>query len=162
MKCLEIIPRSNLRSSLKRTTPDCVISINNFHFRPPFTLAFFKGERLVFNFDDVLDTTDSQGPKKEHIERLIEFGNVHKGKTFVVHCHAGVSRSSASAIILETVGGRAPEASMEDLTERFPRIFPNGLMIKLASEILQRPDLMKAYEEFSPIWRMNFDERYHL
>jgi predicted protein tyrosine phosphatase len=93
--------------------------------------------RLVF--EDALSTAEG-GPVVEDIERLIAFArdvDLSRGK-LLVHCAAGISRSSAAASIVLAVvlgPGREPEA-VAHVLRTHPHVRPNRRMLELADELL--------------------------
>lgn len=57
---------------------------------------------------------------------IFEFIKCNEGKNLIVHCHAGVSRSSAiGEFYWELMGG-----SYKQLTEKFPNIMPNARVLQ--------------------------------
>jgi predicted protein tyrosine phosphatase len=67
----------------------------------------------------------------------------------VVHCWAGISRSTAAAFIsLCTINPDAPEELIaRRLREASPTAYPNRLMVRLADEALSRRGRMIAAVE---------------
>ena len=89
-------------------------------------------------------------PHERHIAELIEFAHAWGGEgAMVVHCYAGISRSTAAAFIsLCAVNPQAPEAMIaRRLREASPTAFPNRLMIRLADRALARDGRMLAAVE---------------
>lgn len=84
-------------------------------------------------------------PGREHIDQLIAFAQEWGGEgPIVVHCWAGISRSTAAAYTaLCTIN---PDASEELIAMRLraasPTAYPNRLMIRLADEALGRQGRM--------------------
>ena len=91
-------------------------------------------------------------PAIENIETILGFGrritadaerrHIH----LLVHCHAGISRSTAAMAILLT---QAPPKGSEDsvfgqIQELRPQAWPNSLMIGLADELLGRKGRLSA------------------
>ena len=88
---------------------------------------------------------DYTAPDVEHIERLIDFARVWGGHdAMVVHCWAGISRSTAAAFIsLCTINPDAPEElHRAAMREASPTAYPNRLMVRLADEALARSGRM--------------------
>jgi predicted protein tyrosine phosphatase len=81
---------------------------------------------------------DYTPPAAGHIETLLAFGAAwDRAAPLLVHCHAGVSRSTAAALILlcQRNPGREAAAAVE-LRERAPHAMPNRRMIALADRAL--------------------------
>ncbi len=94
--------------------------------------------RLLFG-----DTLDAEtGPTEADVRKLIEIAqNLRscKGKV-LIHCEAGISRSTAAALILYACWlgpGREGEAMNLVLAER-PIAIPNRRMVELADRVLKR------------------------
>lgn len=93
--------------------------------------------RLLFE-----DTDDAAGPRQRDVQRIIRLARKFVGKKarILVHCEAGISRSSAAAIIMYAVvlgPGKEAEAFERVMRQR-PIASPNGRMIELADGLLKR------------------------
>jgi predicted protein tyrosine phosphatase len=80
-------------------------------------------------------------PGEEHVSRLIEFAHAWGGRgPMVVHCWAGISRSTAAAYT--ALCAINPDASEELVAQRLrkasPTAYPNRLIIQLADAALGR------------------------
>jgi predicted protein tyrosine phosphatase len=72
----------------------------------------------------------------------------------LIHCEAGVSRSSAAALIMYACWlgpGQEDEAMMRVLVQR-PIAIPNGRMVKLADRLLDRKGRLVAALRLSGLW----------
>jgi len=86
-------------------------------------------------------------PGREHIDQLIEFALDWGGRgPIVVHCWAGISRSTAAAYTaLCAINPDASETLIATrLREASPTAYPNRLMIRLADAALGRRGRMVA------------------
>lgn len=86
-------------------------------------------------------------PEIAHIETLLSFGESWRAEApMVVHCWAGVSRSTASAFILACA--RHPQTSEMEIAQALrrasPTAFPNPRFVALADELLGRRGRMSA------------------
>ncbi len=92
-------------------------------------------------------------PRKHHVERIMEFGsNLREGgHAILIHCHAGVSRSTAAALILLYRGMQAPdeETAVRELLRLRPQALPNKFLIQHADSIMNS-NLLRACE---PVYR---------
>jgi predicted protein tyrosine phosphatase len=80
-------------------------------------------------------------PSAETVEQILKFGRGWEPfQPLLVHCWAGISRSSATAFILACE--RAPDVSEQEIAERLRRssaaATPNPLMVQLADDMLNR------------------------
>lgn len=103
--------------------------------------------RVVWRFDDHVTPVDgSIMPDEAAVDRILELGErLHRTTVqhLLIHCHAGVSRSTATAAILmcQFNPGREAEA-FEHIRRIRPRSWPNSLLISLADEKLGRGGAM--------------------
>lgn len=84
-------------------------------------------------------------PAEEHVGALLDFARRwDRRKPLLVHCFAGISRSTASAYII--AAALAPERDefelAQHLREQSPSATPNGRMIAIADEMLGRNNRM--------------------
>jgi predicted protein tyrosine phosphatase len=124
------------------------LSILDPHYPEPqdFT-AYGPHRRLTLRFDDVIETTPGMLlPELHHIETLLEFGSGLASTEgdplahLLVHCHAGISRSTASMTILlaEARPNADEDALFAHIREIRPQAWPNSRMIELADDLLGR------------------------
>lgn len=104
--------------------------------------------RTTLRFHDIISPVPGQiMPTPEHVEEILNFGqSFHDRKDLgvpshiLVHCHMGVSRSTAAMMTLMAQAN--PNASAETLFERLaiirPQAWPNSQMIAFADEQLGR------------------------
>ena len=107
--------------------------------------------KLELRFHDILEPDPGRlPPQRSHVTQLLEFGrnlDSEPGQAHVlVHCHAGVSRSSASLALL--IAQAAPERPAEtifaDILAVRPQIWPNLRIIELGDEMLGRNGALVA------------------
>lgn len=89
----------------------------------------------------IADVVTEEGATEEDVLRIIELAEQlqsYSGKV-LIHCEAGVSRSTAAALIIYACWlgpGREHEA-MERVIAQRPIAIPNRRMVKLADSLLQ-------------------------
>lgn len=106
-------------------------------------------DRSEFRFHDVIEP--SMGiilPERDAIEALLDIGERLRAAApaaVLVHCHAGISRSTAAAAILmaQFNPGREVEVAAR-LTAIRPQAWPNSRMIRFADELLARDGALLA------------------
>ena len=96
--------------------------------------------RLRLHFADTV--AGELSPTKEDVQRIIELAETLRSSSgrILVHCAAGISRSSAAALIMHAVWlgtGRERDALERVLAQR-PIARPNRRMVELADELLGR------------------------
>ena len=117
---------------------------------PPAATPEFGGPvaRLRLSFNDIV--TPSEGlvaPNPQHIEQLLEFlEGWDRRSPLLIHCWAGVSRSTAAGYIAATLrdGPGSETALAERLRRRAPFATPNSLIVALADDALSRHGAMTA------------------
>jgi predicted protein tyrosine phosphatase len=78
-------------------------------------------------------------PRAEHIQRLLEFADTWDQSTpLLIHCFAGISRSTAAALILLcSISRERQEIDMAKTVRRAsPHASPNALLIAHGDEVL--------------------------
>jgi predicted protein tyrosine phosphatase len=109
-------------------------------------------DRSEFRFHDVIEPADgSVLPERDAIVALLKVGETLDAaapEAVLVHCHAGISRSTAAAAILmaQFNPGREDEVCAR-LTEIRPQAWPNSRMIRFADELLGRDGALLAAVE---------------
>jgi predicted protein tyrosine phosphatase len=102
-------------------------------------------KHLLLKFNDIdMEQPGLVAPTSVDIERIVSFSRTWSDNSpLLVHCWAGISRSSAAAFIIacDRNPGRERELAAE-LRRRAPFSTPNRLMIALADELLSREGRM--------------------
>src|SRR5712672_2251902 len=95
---------------------------------PPAFASFSPHRRLALRFHDIIETRPNcLAPQQADVERLLAFGHeLIEGLPahLLIHCHAGVSRSTASAALI--------------LAQIRPRAWPNLRILEFGDELLGR------------------------
>ena len=97
-----------------------------------------KNWRILF-FEDNLDEHDLNSPTREHVSKILEWGKTLPDDAVVlVHCEAGVSRSTAAALALlvQHHGVDKIDECVKLLLEVRPTACPNPLITKWADDQL--------------------------
>jgi predicted protein tyrosine phosphatase len=112
---------------------------------PEAFTAYDAHHRTTLHFHDAVVASPALVlPQASHVAAILEFGNaLHQtGEEAhpLVHCHAGLSRSTAAMAIL--IAQREPELDEIQIFARLrsirPRSWPNSLLIRFADEALKR------------------------
>ncbi|MCO5130666.1 MAG: protein tyrosine phosphatase [Xanthobacteraceae bacterium] len=107
--------------------------------------ALTPRRRLHLAFHDIAEPRDGLiAPDAAMIAALLDFGRAREAP-LLIHCWAGVSRSSAAAYVLacDRHPGREREFATA-LRARAPFATPNALMVRLADDLLGRHGAMAA------------------
>jgi predicted protein tyrosine phosphatase len=106
--------------------------------------AFDRHRRLELRFHDVIEADPRcVAPERLDVEQLLSFGRdlTKAGNThLLVHCHAGVSRSTAAAtlILAQTRPDRPAEEALQVVVRQRPRAWPNLRILELGDALLER------------------------
>jgi predicted protein tyrosine phosphatase len=107
---------------------------------------FGEHEKLELRFHDVIETESGRiAPNLEDITNILAFGrdlmsepsdNAH----LLVHCHAGISRSTASMalILAQALPALSATAIIQEILRMRPKAWPNLRMIELGDSLLSR------------------------
>jgi predicted protein tyrosine phosphatase len=105
---------------------------------------FGLDRRLKLRFHDVIEANPGwTAPERWDVELLLAFGRnlaaLHQAH-LLVHCHAGVSRSTAAAILVlaQTCPERPADEAVREVVRLRPRAWPNLRMLEFGDEILGR------------------------
>ena len=130
-----------------------VLSILDPGWPEPEPLRDFElSRRLKLNFHDVIEAEPGWiAPERFDVELLLAFGRslgeiadeagAEPAAThLLVHCHAGVSRSTAAAILLlaQHEPARPAQNVVGQVIRARPRAWPNLRMIEMGDELLGR------------------------
>jgi len=110
---------------------------------------------LVLAVDDITMPMDGYtAPGEEHVKRLIAFvGKWDRAAPMVVHCFAGISRSTAGAFITAcTLNPQRDETQIAwEIRRASPTAQPNARIVGIADRLLKRDGRMvKAIETIGP------------
>ncbi len=103
--------------------------------------------RLELNFHDIIvDTPSFVVPQPEHAAKILEFGedllrDPESVRHLLVHCHMGISRSTASMTLL--LAQAQPQLGADEVLAQVLHIrdqaWPNLRVLMLGEELLGRP-----------------------
>ncbi|WP_454760023.1 tyrosine phosphatase family protein [Caulobacter segnis] len=98
------------------------------------------GPRTLLRFNDIAEEREGLvAPTSAIIETILGLAGT---PTLLIHCFAGVSRSTAAAYILACAHGGDEQGLAAQLRTLCPEATPNALMVDLADTILRRDGAM--------------------
>jgi predicted protein tyrosine phosphatase len=109
--------------------------------------AYDPHRRTTLHFHDTIQSGPALlPPQTEHVEAILNFGRSLLADTerqpahLLVHCHAGISRSTAAMAMLLTQAdpGADEDSVFARIQDLRPQAWPNSLMIGFADELLGR------------------------
>jgi len=147
MARLFVCGRDAMPGHVRRLRPSCVVSLVLAPDQPPTPASIRAINHLRLPFDDV-EQPGADAPQRTHVEALIGFLRARPRASVLLHCRAGVSRSTAAALVAMTVDspGRELEAARL-LRERGPHAYPNRLILQHADAILGRGGRLAAVRD---------------
>jgi predicted protein tyrosine phosphatase len=122
-----------------------VLSILDPGWPEPEPLSGFDlNRRLRLRFHDVIESQPGWiAPERWDVELLLAFARdlvASQGTHLLIHCHAGVSRSTAAAtlVLAQTRLDRPADEVLQEIVRLRPRAWPNLRILELGDEILGR------------------------
>jgi len=142
-----VSPLSKLEAQIALHQPSHIVTLSS-HALPVLP---GEAERLSLLFNDITEPRDGLTmPNDSHVRKLLDFaskwGHGDRAKPLLIHCYAGVSRSTASAYIIAlALDPELDEAALaQKLRALSPSATPNIRLIALADDMLGRDGRMIA------------------
>lgn len=94
---------------------------------------------------------DYKAPRKDQIERVLAFtADLTDDDIVLIHCHAGISRSTAIAIGICVQHGMGAVEAFEHIESLRSQLYPNTLILQHCDEILNLEGaLVEHFKEFA-------------
>jgi predicted protein tyrosine phosphatase len=124
-----------------------VLSIIDPDWPEPTELDLWAArDRLLVRFHDVIDADPFgryEPPGERHVAQILEFGRgLPRGQAvrLLTHCHAGVSRSTASALLLlaQREPARGADAILAQIAGHRPQAWPNLRIVEIGDALMGR------------------------
>lgn len=146
--------------------PTHVLSILDPEWPVPEAFGQFgEHEKLELRFHDVIEELPGQvRPREEHVAALLAFGRDLMAEPpqdahLLVHCHAGISRSTAAMTLI--LAQHLPEVPADEILAEVLRIrdkaWPNLHMLEMGDAMLGRGGTLPAAAH--PVYRMQLERR---
>lgn len=143
-----VSPLSAVEDAIRDIRPSHLVSLLDPETMIGTPEGILPDRHLRIGINDIAEAIDDLvPPSTEHVSALIDFvRGWDQQNPLLVHCWAGISRSTAAAFIaLCTINEAYPE---EELARHVrmcgSHAHPNRLMVKLADELLMRQGRMSA------------------
>ncbi len=145
---IHVCSLSRLHATVEATGALHVVTLLKDTDRVERPRAILEANHLILGMDDICAPTDGYViPCDEHVHRLIDFvSGWNRHKPMVVHCYAGISRSTAGAYVAAcALNPRRDERAIADeLRRASPTATPNARIVSLADRMLGRDGRMVA------------------
>ncbi len=145
MPLILITPLSAVPKALLSHAPSHLVTLLSAQYMIETPDGFPSDRHLRLAMHDIVDEAADEAPARAHVDRLLAFGRGWDARApMLVHCWAGVSRSTAAsfAILCERLGPGSEHDIARELRARAPHAQPNRLIVRLADEALGRDGAM--------------------
>jgi predicted protein tyrosine phosphatase len=148
MPQVHVCPLSRVAATVAASGASHLVSLINDSTPVLRPSSILEENHLFLGINDIVEPMDGMVlPAEEHVQELIDFvGRWRPARPIVVHCYAGISRSTAAAFI--TLCALRPERSEAEIARRLraasPFAFPNPRIVAIGDEILSRNGRMVA------------------
>jgi len=145
-KRLIVGPLSAVEDTVRTARVQCLVTLINgeTHIATPESIMPERHLRLSMN--DIIEPQQGLVPPNEsHVAELVEFAKSwDRAQPMMIHCWAGISRSTAAAFItLCTLNPGCDERTIaKSIRDASPTATPNRRLIHLADGLLQREGRM--------------------
>jgi predicted protein tyrosine phosphatase len=151
MPAIHVTPLSRLHETVRAVDASHVVTLINAATpveRPP---AIPADRHLFIGVSDIVAPLDGHiAPGQEHVERLLAFARGwDRARPMVIHCWAGISRSTAGAFITACAlePGLSEDRLAWSLREASSSATPNARLVEVADALLgRRGRMVRAIE----------------
>jgi predicted protein tyrosine phosphatase len=144
-----------LHSTVEATQASHVLTVMGKVEKALRPQTILEANHLRISMDDITEPADGfTAPATDHIETVLAFVRGWDRKApLVIHCFAGISRSTATAFM--TACALNPHRSENEIALQIraasPSASPNRLIVSLADKVLRRDGRMvQALDEMGP------------
>ena len=142
MPMIHVSSLSRLHDTVAATAASHVVTLINVNTLVPTPPGVAPDKHLFIGVSDIVEPLEGHvTPGQEHVVRLLDFvAGWDQERPMVIHCWAGVSRSTAAAFI--TTCRLRPDLDENDLAQVIraasPTATPNARLVAIADELLGR------------------------
>ncbi|MBO0345517.1 tyrosine phosphatase family protein [Roseibium sp. CAU 1637] len=133
---------SKLPDTAQRVQARHIITLINADMAVPTPTGVAPENHLILGFNDIVNPVDGLLPPGEaHVAQLVEFiADWPRDEPLIIHCWAGISRSTAGAYIAACVLNPDTDEALiaQTLRQQAPSATPNGRLVAIADKLLGR------------------------
>ncbi len=130
--------------------------------------AFGEHEKVEVRFHDIIDETPGLlAPQREHVERILALGRDLLAEPvpsahLLVHCHAGISRSTASMVLIlaQALPEQPADAVLMLVHGIREKAWPNLRLLEIGDAMLGRNGTL--VEATHALYRLQIERRPHI
>jgi predicted protein tyrosine phosphatase len=146
MSRIYVCPLSCIAQTVTSSKAERLITLINAATPVERPAAIPPQHHLFLAINDIVEPIDGLiTPQAEHVQRLLDFvSDWDRQQPVVIHCYAGISRSTAAAFILTCALARHRDEFEVARALRAASVYayPNRLLVRLGDEILGRKGRM--------------------
>lgn len=143
---IHVCSLARLNDTIDRIGARHVITLLRYSDKVELSGRIVPANHLVINVDDIAEPMEGYtAPESDHVARLIDFATRwDRAAPMVVHCFAGISRSSAGAYVAAcAINPQRDETQIAWELRRASRTaMPNRRIVSLADKLLKRDGRM--------------------
>lgn len=142
MPAIYVCPKSKVPSVTAQIRPSHLITLLDPHDEMPTPEGVLGQKHLKLGMHDItVNAADQTPPDELHVRELLEFArDWNRSQPLLIHCWAGISRSTASAFSIACMlsePGKEKEIALL-LRQRAPHAHPNSRIVAFADKLLNR------------------------
>ncbi|MEG6508808.1 protein tyrosine phosphatase [Methyloligella sp. 2.7D] len=146
-----VSPLSGVAGTVADAGVSHLITLINSEMQVDTPASIEPMRHLRLSMNDICDPTPGRtAPCVDHVQELIDFAQSwDREAPLLIHCWAGISRSTAAAfIVLCALNPELDERRVaQSLRQASPTAYPNRRLVALADELLNREGRMLAAVE---------------
>jgi predicted protein tyrosine phosphatase len=152
---IHVCSLARLHATVDETKARHIVTLLRFTDKVTRPSHIAAENHLILSVDDIPAPMDGMiVPAREHVERLIDFATRwDRSAPMVVHCYAGISRSTAAAYVAAcTLNPQRDEMQIARTIRIASRTAkPNAAIVSIADQMLKRDGRMiRAVEALGP------------
>jgi predicted protein tyrosine phosphatase len=151
MSSVLVAPLAAVPSCIRLYNPSHLVTLLSHEYMIETPVEIEPQRHLKLAIDDIVEPWSGRTHASEaDVTRLLEFGREWDGSApMLIHCWAGVSRSTAAAftVLCDRLGPGCEIAVARGLREKAPHADPNRLVVRIADSLLGRNgNMVRAIE----------------